>query len=377
MDTTGTIRLSLDAAHEQPLVRQIERGLREQVASGKLGHGERLPSMRRLSDDLGVSVGIIRQAITQLSNDGVLRSDARRGVFVSRPAVAVRDVALVVPMLRGANLMPVLEGLRLGFLGTPYRTVIEAAEENFDDQAQMMERLDRAFVAGAIVMPPPLSRHAPALRRLKERGIPAVQISLHLDELNTPAVVCDEFERGRLGMTHLIERGHRRIGLVDNTADARGYRDLRAGIDAALRRVGMTLADLPRALSDAAALDAEHPVALGEQTARRLLESAPDLTAVVGMTPNLTLGAVRALRNAGRKVHAEVSVLSIQGDTAALEHLHPPVTALETPFEAIAERAAAILHQMIEGGSVAQHAVQLPASLIERGSVRDLSRLTD
>ena len=164
---------------------------------------------------------------------------------------------------------------------------------------------------------------------------------------------------------------------MDNTADARGYQDLRAGIDAALRRVGMALADLPRALSDAAALDAEQPVALGEQTARRLLESAPDLTAVVGMTPNLTLGAVRAIRNAGRQVHADISVLSIQGDTAALEHLHPAVTALETPFEAIAERAAAILRQMMEGGSVAQHAVQLPARLLERGSVRDLGRLTD
>jgi len=361
---------TVSAEIDRPLVRQIIDDLRGRIDRGTLRHGEQLPSMRQLREESGVSVGIIRQAIQTLASDGYLRTDARRGVFVSRPDFKVSNVALVVPMMKVEGIDRVLHGLRQGFLGTSSRLVVEAADDSFESQVELLKRLDAAFVDGAIVMPPPMAEHAAALRELRAKGVPAVQLTLHLDELDTPAVVCDDFERGRLGMDLLLRAGHRRIGVVDNTADARSYQDLRRGMAQALRRVGLSLTDLPVAVADAAALDAARPTALGEQAARRLLETAPDVTAIVGMTANLTLGALHALRNHGRRIPGDVSLLSIHGDTQTLEHTDPPVTAIDSPMEQIAARAADVLDALMNNAEpFPQHVIQLPPIVKQRGSV--------
>ena len=79
--------LNIQSASDEPLIEQIRNDLRQKVRSGQLKPGYRLPSMRKLSDDLGVSLGIVHQAINTLTAEGVLDSQPRRGVFVIDPKI--------------------------------------------------------------------------------------------------------------------------------------------------------------------------------------------------------------------------------------------------------------------------------------------------
>lgn len=72
----------LDMAAEVPLYRQLYDRLREAVGSGGLRVGEKLPSIRRMAEELGVSRTTVEQAYQQLCVEGYLVSRPQSGYFV-------------------------------------------------------------------------------------------------------------------------------------------------------------------------------------------------------------------------------------------------------------------------------------------------------
>jgi GntR family transcriptional regulator / MocR family aminotransferase len=77
----------LDRGGETPLHEQLERSLREDIRSGRLPGGARMPSTRGLAAELGVSRGVVTEAYGQLAAEGYLST--RQGAPV-RVATAVR-----------------------------------------------------------------------------------------------------------------------------------------------------------------------------------------------------------------------------------------------------------------------------------------------
>ncbi|WP_018223161.1 winged helix-turn-helix domain-containing protein [Salinispora pacifica] len=59
--------------------------IREQVASGELAPGDKLPSTRQLCEEHGVSAIVVRQAIFALRTEGLVEGVQGVGVFVAEP----------------------------------------------------------------------------------------------------------------------------------------------------------------------------------------------------------------------------------------------------------------------------------------------------
>jgi len=74
--------MKLGAAHA-PLTTLIAQAIRERIASGELGPGERLVEAR-LSEELGVSRIPVREALRTLAADGVVTLEPRRGATVTQ-----------------------------------------------------------------------------------------------------------------------------------------------------------------------------------------------------------------------------------------------------------------------------------------------------
>ncbi len=79
--------VGLDRDADVPLHEQLERSLREDIRSGRLPGGARMPSTRGLAAELGVSRGVVTEAYGQLVAEGYLNS--RQGAPV-RVTTAVR-----------------------------------------------------------------------------------------------------------------------------------------------------------------------------------------------------------------------------------------------------------------------------------------------
>ncbi len=65
-----------------PLYQALYLQLRQQIQSGALPYGKKLPSKRKLSEQLGISVNTVDSAYCQLEAEGFIQSSPRRGFFV-------------------------------------------------------------------------------------------------------------------------------------------------------------------------------------------------------------------------------------------------------------------------------------------------------
>lgn len=75
--------LSIDPTSPVPPFEQVRTQLLDAVTSGDLAPGTRLPTVRRLAEDIGVAAGTIARAYRELEVSGVIETRGRNGTFVS------------------------------------------------------------------------------------------------------------------------------------------------------------------------------------------------------------------------------------------------------------------------------------------------------
>ena len=75
--------MTLDSKAKEPLYEQLYRSIVSEIRGGRLRPGERLPSKLALCAALGVSRSTVETAYSLLSAEGYIRSEPRRGCFVS------------------------------------------------------------------------------------------------------------------------------------------------------------------------------------------------------------------------------------------------------------------------------------------------------
>jgi len=73
----------LDSAHPSPLHEQLRVQLIEQVRSGALPAGAKLPTVRGLAEQLSVAPNTIAKAYRELEADDIIETRGRAGTFVS------------------------------------------------------------------------------------------------------------------------------------------------------------------------------------------------------------------------------------------------------------------------------------------------------
>lgn len=78
----------IDRTSVAPLYHQLKQWLSTRIVSGELQPGTQLPGDYELSERLGVSRGVVRQALSELRHEGLIERERGRGTFISRPKTA-------------------------------------------------------------------------------------------------------------------------------------------------------------------------------------------------------------------------------------------------------------------------------------------------
>jgi len=74
---------TLDATSSTPPYEQIRAYVVEQVDSGQLEPGDRLPTVRAFAEELGVATNTVARAYRELEQGGVIETRGRSGSFVT------------------------------------------------------------------------------------------------------------------------------------------------------------------------------------------------------------------------------------------------------------------------------------------------------
>ncbi len=77
------MRIVVSNSSQDPIYEQIARQIRAQIVSGDLAEGEALPSIRRLAQDLAISVITTKRAYEELEREGLIDTVGGRGTFVA------------------------------------------------------------------------------------------------------------------------------------------------------------------------------------------------------------------------------------------------------------------------------------------------------
>lgn len=214
------------------------------------------------------------------------------------------------------------------------------------------------LVDGVIWYAPRLKVSDDDLLRLFD-GLPMVRRD-YVPDSKLPWVGFDQVYASRTATEHLIGLGHRHIAAIPPELDIlNGY--WRANTcRAVLLEQGLTPG--PVAYGD-------YSIGSGYKAAQRLLESSETFTAVVVGTDNMALGAMRAFRDHGLSMPADVSIVSFD-NTEFAAYLEPPLTTVDFSFKRQDEVAVSYLLELLDNPETAFHQRILTPDLVVRESTR-------
>ncbi len=104
------IFLNQSNSSDEFLYIQIYEVVKQRILSGELTSGEKLPSLRLLAADLGISVTTVELAYSQLLVEGYVTSKAKSGYYVAGIAPAARAAA--DGLAGGGRHLPTADGVR-------------------------------------------------------------------------------------------------------------------------------------------------------------------------------------------------------------------------------------------------------------------------
>ena len=235
--------------------------------------------------------------------------------------------------------------------------VIDTMEDegNFNDG---LTQLVARQVDGIIAVP--CGQDPSTVESVNRDAVPVMLVDRYYEDFPLPYVTTNNYKGGYDATRLLLDAGHRRIACIQgvrssapNNERVRGYRD-------ALAEAG---------LSDMALVAGnEFSIQNGYLETKLLLSRAERPTAVFALSNNITLGVLKALREAGLRIPDDLSLVSFDNYTY-MDYMEPPITRVGQPVEDMAMLATKILFDRIEGLSPGASRLRLSPSLIIGESV--------
>ena len=236
-----------------------------------------------------------------------------------------------------------------------YSVLLCNAADDPDREASYLELLVDRRVYGLVIAASSLgARHGDWLTA---PPIPVVLVNTAAPDADVPTIMSDNEGGGAMVAEHLLALGHRRFGYLMPPP---------RNVDAPARLAGVRRA-LRAAQLDGDALQIARGEALvwgGEVAANELLDRAPETTAFVAYNDLMAIGALRALRQRGRRVPADASVVGFD-DVALAAYVDPPLTTISQRTEEMGRWA---VERLIGEDGIGPSSVRLPVDLQVRGS---------
>lgn len=199
----------------------------------------------------------------------------------------------------------------------------------------------------------------PILPLLIKDGSPLVLIGRHPYFTNVTWVDVENREAARAAVAHLIELGHRRIGVINGQLEMQAALARRDGYKQALLENGIPI-------DPALMMDGFFAQTPAFQAMQKLLDLPEPPTAVFAASDTMAIGALNAIHARGLNVPRDVALVGYDDLPPAAE-CTPPLTSVRQPLEQMSVQAVDLLLEQIKGGS-APRSVRLSAQLVVRQS---------
>lgn len=225
-----------------------------------------------------------------------------------------------------------------------------------DARRRLVGDLRNGQADGVIVLSlPPVD---PLPRMLTDGGVPAVMIGRPADPVPINYVDLANDTGASLAASHLLDRGCQHVGMISGPADVPASNDRITGFRRSMARRGHGWVPIT---------SGNFTQESGEAAMRTLLAANPQLDGVFVANDLMALGALLALRDAGRRVPDDVAMVGFDDSSAAIA-ARPALTTIRHPLEDMAAEAARLLLTRIDDADMRVSSVIYEPTLVIRQS---------
>ncbi|MET8155448.1 LacI family DNA-binding transcriptional regulator [Sphaerisporangium sp. NPDC005289] len=198
-------------------------------------------------------------------------------------------------------------------------------------------------------------------KRIVRLGVPAILVDPVGDgESDLPSIGAGNWGGGLAATRHLIDLGHRRIGLITGPMRFLCSQARLAGYRAALERAGIP--------ADEGLIEhGDFHYASGLRLTLSLLDRPGPPTAVFAANDEQALGVYAAIQQRGLRVPDDLSVVGFD-DVPMSQWVTPPLTTVRQPIAELGALAVRTLLAHQDGSGVPEGRVELSTKLVVRAS---------
>ncbi len=273
-------------------------------------------------------------------------------------------IAVVIPhsshhVFSHPYFVEVLEGVTEVASAHDLTVVLSTSREEQDDEAAYVKLLRSRRADGVIVAAAAIADRNVA--RLAAAGYPVVVLGRDPQAPRVASVVVDDRGGAVRVASHLLsDHDLRSIAHISGPLGHRSAVDKLAGYRAALHEQGA-----PE--DERLVAEADYTEAGGAAACERLLASGIRFDGLFAANDQMAFGALHTLRQHGMRVPHDLAVVGFD-DIALARVIQPPLTTVHQPMAEIGRQATARLIELLAGKSPEPRQIELPTTLVVRGS---------
>lgn len=318
--------------------------------------------------DVAAAAGVSKSTVSRILDDRLPRSDsatARRVREIAEQLGYLRDISaanlrmgrtmtigVIVPRLTDTVMAMLYESLARACARRGQFAIVSTTDDDPQTVRVAAESLLRRGVDGLVLATARDDDDFPD--ELQRRGVPFV-LALRTDGKHASSVGDDRMG-GYLATRHLIDLGHRDIGVIAGPGYASSARLRLEGYHRAMAEAGVAVVE-DRIMPSTFGIDG------GAEATAALMALTPRPTAIFAVNDNTAIGALSTLTRLGLSVPEDVSLVGYN-DIPIVSLLPTPLTSVHVPFDQIAQDALDLLAAESGGPELREH---MP-SLIPRAS---------
>jgi DNA-binding LacI/PurR family transcriptional regulator len=249
-----------------------------------------------------------------------------------------KTIGLVFPHINNPFFIKLVRRAEEVAYNNGYNIILCITENKLDREKLYIDVLKGKLIDGYIIIPAS-SDDSRLYETLVGENVVFVDRTTGLDD--EILITLDNIQGVRLGIEHLLDLNHRKIGVVNVPLNITTGHDRFEGYKAILAKNGIELqAEFIKY--------ADYSVESGYVKTMELLRLKNRPTAMMTMSGLTTIGALKAIKESGLSIPDDISIVSFD-DFESSDLLNPPVTAVVQPADEFGIRAAEILVNLING----------------------------
>jgi LacI family transcriptional regulator len=269
-------------------------------------------------------------------------------------------VGVLIPLLDQPFFSALTYSIEQSLFASDYRTLICSSGENHLKEDAYIDMLLRQRVDGVIFAP--MGQSSDNIRHLLERKIPVVIVDRDLPELKgVNRVLTDNYRGGYDGMCHLLELGHRQIGIIGAPFYSEAMIQRVRGTQQALMDFGVT--PDPQMLIT----DTLQQFEMGYAAGRTLLDKPHPPTAIFALTDVIAVGVLHTAATLGLKLPDDLSIVGFDNIPLA-SYVVPELTTIAQPIYQMGEMATQLLLRQMQNFETPVTTIVLKDELVLRKS---------